>query len=190
MNKSIRIILLSSFLIFFFIGEAQEYNYARLSIIYGGDIPFNFKTIENYKNGIRIDEGTIIGITLVDSNQVGHDLEGFDLRFRSFNAQANIEGTNGNLPLSTIQVEASNNLGLPAPDANYKGLQSLSTSWVNLVEYTQNPVDPPDFNNLDWANHQIKVSYECGVATSLLGAASDYYSVEIEIELVPTGPGF
>ncbi len=190
MSWSIKIVLLSILLSFSFKGNAQEYNYARLSIIYGGDIPFNFKTIDNYKNGIRIDEGTIIGITLVDSNQTGADLEGFDLRFRSFNAQANIEGTNGNLPLSTIQVEANNNLGLPAPYANYTGLQSLSTSWINLVEYTQNPVNPPDFNNLSWAIHQIKISYECGVATSLLGAESDYYSVEIEIELVPTGPGF
>lgn len=190
MKKPISILLLSFFVFIFFNGKAQEYNHARLSVIYGGDIPFNFKSIDNYKNGIRIDEGTIIGVTLADSNQAGAILEGFDLRFRSFNAQANIDGTNGSLPLSTIQVEASNNIGLPAPDANYKGLQFLSASWVNLVEYKQNPVSPPDFINLDWANHQIKISYECGVANSLLGVMSDYYSVEIEIELVPVGPGF
>ena len=170
--------------------NAQEYNHARLSIIYGGSIPFNFKTIDNYQNGIRINEGTIIGISLADSNQVGATLEGFNLRFRSFNSQANIEGAVHNLPLSTIQVEAQNNLGLPAPNANYLGLQSLTSSWVNLVEYTQNPISPPDFINLNWANHQIKLSYECGVSSSLLGEPSDYYSVEIEIELIPTGPGF
>ena len=190
MNRFVKIIFLISSLLSFLTINAQEYNYARLSIIYGGDIPFNFKTIDDYQNGIRIDEGTIIGITLADSNQVGATLEGFTLRFRSFNSQANIEGSSNNLPLSTIQVEALNNIGLPAPDANYLGLQSLTTSWVNLVEYTQNPVTPPDFINLDWANHQIKLSYECGVANSLLGEPADYYSVEIEVELIPTGPGF
>ncbi len=185
-----RIILLSCVLFCFFKANAQEYNYARLSVLYGGNIPFNFKTIDNFKNGIRIDNGTVIGVSLVDSNQVGATLEGFTIRFRSFNSQANIEGSSNNLPLSYIQVEASNNIGLPAPDANYTGLQTLTTNWVNVVEYTQNPVTPPDFINLDWANHQINISYECGVANSLLGEPADYYSVEIEIELIPTGPGF
>ena len=190
MNRLILFIFLSIFLNASNLLKAQEYNYARLSVIYGGSIPFNFKSIDNYKNGIRIDEGTIIGVSLVDSNQIGATLEGFDLRFRSFNAQANIEGSSHNLPLSMIQVEANNNIGMPTPNANYKGLQSLSTSWVNLVEYTQNPIGPPNFNNLNWASNQIKISYQCGVATSLLGEVSDYYSVQIEIELVPTGPGF
>lgn len=169
---------------------SQEYNYARLSVLYGGNIPFNFKSIDNFKDGIRVENGTIIGVSMVDSNQVGADLEGFILRFRSFNAQSSIEGSVFSLPLSSIQVEAANNIGLPAPNATYTGLQSLTTTWVNLVEFTQNPVSPPDFTNLDWANHQIKLSYECGVATSLLGEEADYYTVEIEIELIPTGPGF
>jgi hypothetical protein len=190
MSSLSKIIFFSFFLLSFNNAFSQEYNYARLSVLYGGNIPFNFKTIDNFKDGIRIDNGTILGVTMVDSNQVGATLEGFILRFRSFNAQASVEGSVYNLPLSTIQVEATNNLGLPAPNANYTGLQSLTTNWVNLVEYTQNPVSPPDFSNLDWANHQIKLSYECGVATSLLGEEADYYTVEIEIELIPTGLGF
>lgn len=175
----------------FYNGYSQDYNSARLTILYGGDIPFNFRSIDDYKNGIRISNGTVLGITLVDNNQPAATLEGFTLNFRSFNAQANIEGDNDNLNLNTIQVEATNNIGLPAPDANYTGLQDLTAGWVSLIDYTQNPVTPPDFNNLNWVNHQINISYECGKANgSLLGKPADYYTVEIEFEIIPTGPGF
>lgn len=189
--------LLKSLLIVFcfFISHnssCQEFNYARLSVIYGGNLPFNFISIDDYKNGIRIDNGTVLGITLADSNQVGATLEGFTLRFRSFNAQANIEGDVYNLPLNAIQIEATNNIGLPPAAATiYTGLQDLAIAWVDLVQYTQNPVTPPDFNDLDWANHQINISYECGIGNgTLLGYPGDYYTVEIELELIPTGPGF
>ncbi len=191
MKIKLRILFLFFFCLAFLSNKGQEYNYARLSVLYGGDIPFNFKSINTFKNGIRINNGTVLGITLVDSNQVAATLEGFILRFRSFNAQANIESNSYNLPLNTIQVEATNNLGLPAPNSNYTGLQDLTTNWVNLIQYTQNPVSPPDFSNLNWTNHQINISYECGISNeSLLGKPPDYYTVEIEFELIPTGPGF
>lgn len=186
------------FKIFFFISlltsgnaiVAQDYNSARLSVLYGGNVVFNFNSIDDFKDGIRINNGSTLGITLIDNNEPGAIIEGFTLRFRSFNSQATIDGSIYSLPLSTIEVEATNNLGLPSPNSYYTGLQSLSASWINLLEYTQNPVTPPDFNNLNWANHQVNLSYQCGVSTSLLGEQGDYYTVEIEIELIPTGSGF
>jgi hypothetical protein len=167
--------------------NAQEFNYARVVIIYGGQIPFHFNSIDNYKDGIRIEDGTIIGITMVDSVANVPTVMGFDLRFRSFNGQATINGSGGNsLPLTSIEVEAIDFAGLGG--ALYTGLQPLSAGWINLVEYTD-PVSPP-FNNLNYNTHQVKISYECGVNTSLLGEVSDYYNIEIEFELIPTGPGF
>lgn len=189
MNIKLKLLLLV-FLINGNLLFSQDYNSARLSVLYGGNIPFNFRSIDDFKNGIRVNNGTTLGVTMVDNNEAGTVLEGFIIRFRSFNSQPTIDGSIYSLPLSAIEVEASNNLGLPSPNANYTGLQPLSTIWVNLVEYAQNPVTPPDFNNLNWANHQVNLSYECGVQTSLLGEESDYYTVEIEIELIPTGSGF
>ncbi len=186
--KSILII----YCLFLWNNSSCQFNSARLSVIYGGNLPFNFNSIDDYKNGIQINNGTILGITMVDNNVLGATLEGFTLRFRSFNAQANIEGDVFNLPLNSIQLEATNNIGLPpAATTIYTGLQDLTIAWIDLVQYTQNPVTPPDFNNLDWANHQINISYECGIANgTLLGYPGDYYTVEIELELIPTGPGF
>jgi len=169
--------------------NAQEWNNARLTIIYGGSIPFNFNSIERYVNGIEIEEGTILGISLADSNQVGHDLEGFDLNFRSFNGELTIHGDANDLPLDRIRVRAENYLGLASGTST--GYQDLSSAWTTLFSYTD-----VAFTDLTWDLHQLVISYECGkpVAAggngSLLGAPPDYYRVEIEIELVPTGPGF
>jgi len=178
---------LVSFVVLYSASFGQEYNYARLVVIYGGQIPFHFNSIDEYKNGIRIEDGTIIGVTMVDSVANVPTVMGFDLRFRSFNGQASIDGSSGNfLPLSTLELEAIDFGGLGG--ALYTGLQPLTAGWINLVQYTD-PISPP-FNDLNYNTHQVKISYECGVNVSLLGEVSDYYNVEIEFELIPTGPGF
>ena len=168
---------------------AQDWNSARLSLLYGGNIPFNFSSIKTYAEGIEIADGTILGVTLTDNNVVGHDLQGFDLNFRTFNGQAAITGSAGNLNLNAIRVKAENNLGL-ATGAS-EGYKDLSTGWVLLFSYTSIP-----FSDLAWNTHQLSLSYECGKPVSeggngiLLGETPDYYTVEIEVELMPTGPGF
>lgn len=166
---------------------AQEANYARLVVIYGNNIPFNFNTISDYENGIRIEDGTILGITMVDSASNLPTVHGFDLQMKTFNGQAVIQGSGANsLPLNSIEVEASDFSGLGA--AIYSGLQPLSPGWTKLVQYTDGAAPP--FNDLNYSTHQIRISYECGKNISLLGEVSDYYNVEIEFELIPTGPGF
>lgn len=169
--------------------RGQEYNYARLSLIYGSNIPFNFNSMEKIEGGIEVDEGTILGISLADSNQVGTDLQGFELRFRSFNGQALIQGDADDLPLDRIRVRAENNLGLGSGISF--GYQDLDVGWTTLFSYTSIP-----FNDLTWDTHQLTISYECGKPVSeggngsLLGEVADFYTVEIELEILPTGPGF
>lgn len=181
-------------LIFNLTGTAysQEWNYARLVLIYGGNIPFNFNSIQKYTTGIEIDEGTIVGITLADSNQIGHDLTGFDLNVRAFNGATEILGDANNIDLDAIRVRAANYLGFGVGFTS-NGYQDLASGWTTLCTYT----DPnPAFTDLVWDTHQLVVSYECGfpVASggngSLLGEPPDFYRVEIELDLVPTGPGF
>ncbi len=172
-----------------FSSYSQEWNYARLSLLYGSDIPFNFNSIEKYRTGITINEGTILGITLADSSQAGHTLEGFDLNIRTFNGATFIRGESSNLSLDKIQIKAENYLGLGA-GFSY-GYVDLSSVWTILFSYNN-----PAFTDLSWDLHQLGISYQCGVPVSeggngtLLGEDPDYYTIELEIELVPTGPGF
>jgi hypothetical protein len=167
----------------------QNWNSARLSLLYGGSIPFNFNSIKVYSEGIEIEDGTILGITLTDNNEPGHDLQGFELTFRTFNGQTAISGAVYDLPLNVIRVRAENNLGLVSGIS--EGYQDLDAASTLLFYYESIP-----FSDLTWDTHQLSLSYECGKSVAeggngtLLGRPPDYYTIEIEIELIPTGPGF
>ena len=168
---------------------AQEWNSARLTILYGSNIPFNFNSLEKIKKGIEITTGSHFGISMADSSKVGHVLQGFVLNFRSFNSQANIKGDAFTLPLNRLRVKAENVVGLGS-GSSY-GYKDLTTDWVSLFSYTN-----LTWSNLTWPNDQLNISFECGKPVtdggngSLLGEEPDYYNVEVEFELVPTGPGF
>lgn len=168
---------------------SQEWNSARLTILYGNSIPFNFNTLDKMKKGIEISSGSRLGITLADSSKVGHVLQGFVLNFRSFNNQSNIKGDAFTLPLNRIRVKAENSLGLE--NGLSYGYKDLTADWIPLFTYTN-----ITWTNLTWVNHQLNVAFECGKPTdaggngALIGEEPDYYNVEIEFELVPTGPGF
>jgi hypothetical protein len=164
----------------------QYYNSARLSLLYGGSIPFNFNSIKAYSEGIEIEEGTILGITLTDSAVVDQELQGFELTFNTFNGQNAISGAVYDLPLDVIRVKAENYLGLGS--GTTYGYKALDTGSTTLFYYESIP-----FSDLTWNTHQLSLSYECGKAGgygTLLGLPPDYYTVEIEVELIPVGAGF
>ncbi|MDD3078839.1 MAG: hypothetical protein PHH37_07015 [Paludibacter sp.] len=169
--------------------SGQAWNSARLSILSGGNIPFNFNSLERFKNGITITDGTKLGISLATNNITGHDLTGFILNFRSFNNQTVLQGDSYTLPLSTIRVVAGNAIGLES--GHSEGRQDLSADWTALFTY-----ENLSWTDLTWTNDQLNISYDCGISVSaggngsLLGEEPDYYQVEIEFELIPTGSGF
>lgn len=178
-------------LIFISIGSvfSQEWNSARLTMLYGSSIPFNFNSIDKIKNGITIAPGTRLGISMADSAKVGHILQGFVLYSRAFNNQTNLRGDANTLPLNKVRIKAENYLGLG--DGITYGFKDLTSDWVPLFSYTRFP-----WVNLSWNTHQLSITYDCGIPVasggngSVMGETPDYYNVEIEFELVPTGPGF
>lgn len=180
---------LMTFSLFFTPTFAQEWNSARLVILYGGNTTFNFNSLDKIKNGIELTNATHLGISMADSNQPGHILEGFDLNFRTFNGATNIKGDVYTLDLNHIRLKAENALGLGAGTSN--GFVDLDAGWSTLFTYTN-----VAYTDLTWDAHQLYLSYDCGIPVSdggngsLLGEPGDYYTVEIEIELIPTGPGF
>jgi hypothetical protein len=123
---------------------------------------------------------------------VGHDLTGFDLNIRAFNGATEILGDANSLDLNTIRIRADNSFGFTSGFSTL-GYQDLSSTWTTLCSYLD---DDLVFEELTWDTHQISVSYECGKPVSeggngtLEGASPHFDRVELEIELVPTGPGF
>jgi len=162
---------------------------SRLTLVYGSSIPFNFNTLEKIKNGIEIATGTMLGISLADGNPDGSKmLTGFNIYFKSFNDQAVIQGDVYTLPLNMIRVKADNAPGLGT--GTTEGYQDLSTGETLLFSYTN-----PTWVDLNWADYQLIISYECGKPVadggngSLLGEEPDYYNVEIQFDLWPTVAG-
>jgi hypothetical protein len=145
--------------------------------------------MEKIKNGIELLNGTVLGISLIDKNPDGSKvLTGFNLNFKSFNGQANIMGDVYTLPLNTIRVKAENAPGMGT--GNSEGYQDLTSGETLLFSYTNT-----SWVDLNWAEYQLNISYECGKPVSdggngsLLGEEADYYNVEIEFELWPVVAG-
>lgn len=165
--------------------HAQEWNTARLSVLYGNNVPFNFSNLARIKEGININVGTRFGITITNLAVPGHDnISGFVLYFRAFNNQTHLKSAVAQLPLDVVKVKADNFLGLES-GSSY-GYVPLATDWTPLFIYD----NPLMWTNLNWANHQLTVSYTCGVPDALgngglMGEIPDFYNVEIEFELVP-----
>ena len=166
---------------------AQELYTARLVVVYGGSIPFNFNSIQRYSEGIEIEDGTILGVTLQEDDDSDIELEGFDLQVRAFNAYS-IKGDAYELALDRIRIRADNYMGLV--DGEYFGYQELSSTWVTLFSY-----NPGIFEGTSWNTHQLGISFDCGRSADeggagiMLGENPDFYSVEVEFVIVPFGPG-
>lgn len=155
-------------------------NVARLTVLIGSHIEFNFNTIDKYNNGITFTDGTTFGITMTDLT--AGTMTGWHMDFQSFLGQPTIDGNGGNtIPLNTIQVEATDANGNLA-SATFNGLQDLAVSPGNELMSTTDPTHIP----ADPLTHQVNLSYECGIANgSILGQTADYYQVEIEVILIP-----
>ncbi len=201
MNKNIIIFKLFILLIFFNSNLFSQYNSARIAILSGGVVNFNFKTIQDYKNGIE-SNNTVIGISMSDINPgfpVGHSIvDGFKLYFST--TASNIVGDGGNtIPLSSIQASASSISGFAT--ATFNSYQDL-TGPVTLNSSASPPLGnvlmdfdaagiplPPGVFSINTNTNKIRIFFQCGMnvapSNKLLGVASDYYSVPIELWLWP-----
>ncbi len=177
MSKQLLTFVFCAFIYHF--GFSQD-NTARLTTIIGSHIEFNFTSLDEYNNGIRITNGTTLGISMAEITPAV--LTGWHIDFQSFLSQPTIDGSSGNsLPLNTIQIEATDANGNLAT-ATFTGLQDLAVAPGNMLMSTVDPAHLP----ADANTHQINLTYECGMANgSLLGSVSDHYTVEVEVILIP-----
>ena len=86
-----RLTLLFIFILSNIIGVAQD-NVARLTVLIGSHIEFNFNTLDNYNNGIRIEDGTTIGITMSEISPA--ILTGWHIDVQTFMGEVTIEDLN------------------------------------------------------------------------------------------------
>lgn len=169
--------------ILFFISVAKvsgQDNYARLTVLIGSHIEFNFNSLDKYQNGVQITDGTTLGIAIGEIAPAV--MTGWHLDVQTFLGATDLVGSTGaTLPSETIQIEATDangNLGT----AIFGGLRDLTAAGATLMSTNDLSDVPADPNT-----HQINISYECGMtpANNLLGATADYYTIEVEFILIP-----
>ena len=173
--------LLSISISVFFVSTLHSQdNVARLTSIIGSHIEFNFNSLDKIFSGIRIDKGTTLAITMEDLT--GGTMTGWHIDVQSWMAQPTINASGGQtIPLNAIQVEATDANGNLAT-ATFNGLQDLAIAPGFELMNTIDPLHIP----ADANTHQIDISYECGIANGdLSGYIGGYYTVEIEIILIP-----
>ena len=131
-----KLALLTAFFCYTVIGFSQD-NIARLTVLIGAHIEFNFNTLDHYNNGIRIEDGTTIGITMSEISPAV--LTGWHIDMQTFMGELTINGSGGNtLPLNAVQVEATDANGNLAA-ATFTGLQDLSVAPGVLLMSTVDP---------------------------------------------------
>ena len=165
---------------------AQDQNTARISIITGSNVSFNFSTIAKIKTGYTLTDYTTLGISLTSLYVPGHDLQGFELYFSS-NGSPNLQGEVHTIPLSKLSVSAVKLNGLVAGVSVSEGYKTLTAGNVKLFSYTIAPAVWTLADDLVGQTDQLSISYQC---SPLLGEESDYFNVEIAFELWPIGAGF
>lgn len=159
--------------------KAQD-NYARLTVLIGSHIEFNFNSLDKYNSGMQITDGTTLGVAIGEIAPAV--MTGWHLDVQTWMGATDLTGSTGaTLPSETIQImatDANGNLGT----AIFTGLQDLTAAGATLMSTNDLADVPADPNT-----HQINITYECGMtaANNLLGATADYYTIEVEFILIP-----
>ena len=203
MNKNGVICKFFILFVFFNSNLFSQYNTARIAILSGGVVNFNFKTVQDYKNGIE-SNNTVIGISMSDINPgtapSSQIVDGFELYFSSTASSIIGDNASNTIPLSAIQASAAIISGFAT------GTNTLNTYQDLTGPITSNSSASPPLGNVlmkyDAAGiplsagvfsinttNQIRIYFQCGMNTitpnKLLGSTADYYSVPIELWLWP-----
>ncbi|HBX52595.1 MAG: hypothetical protein A2W98_09935 [Bacteroidetes bacterium GWF2_33_38] len=140
-------------------------------ILSGGNVVFNFTSLNKYVNGITLTEWTKLAI------KYDSDGGGTHWRLAVRATTANFEGDGGSLmdldvlELTAVDGGGNNNLiGLLEPTIELAFIDQDLVSGVT-----------PDGTALD--DNLVNITYECGITNPVIDFVPDYYNVDIEITL-------
>lgn len=183
-----------------------DFNSARISILSGGNVEFNFLNLNDYKDGKTLTDKTVLGISICDCNSTagadpvaGSNITGWDLYFDTDDTEFSGIDPANSLPLCFIEAQA-----VPRPGSGLVGL--VSSGYQVLVNegdpttpLISEDVAPATIADRLWTNDQLNISYRfasplnlsCpGVSFPLINSpvVGDYYTITISFALVARCP--
>jgi hypothetical protein len=180
-----------------------DYNSARISLLTGGNLNFNFLNLNEYKNGITLENYTVLGITICDcASEMGADpvagstITGWDLYIDTDEPFLTGSIPGNFIPLCFLEAEASTRNGLIG--VNYTGRQVLRQHG-NSERIAFDDNTPFSIDSRFWTNDQMNISYFLAVPPTNADCIADniyfpiinssvipdYYTITISFTLVP-----
>lgn len=183
-----------------------DYNSARISILSGGSVDFNFLNIEDYKSGITLNNYTVLGITICNCNSsagadpvAGSNITGWDLYMDTDDTEFTGSDPVNTLPLCFMEAEATIRSGMAGAGVNVTGRQTLAVEGA-ADRIAFDDVAPATITDRFWSTDQVNISYYFAVPPTNVtctgigrtfplindGAlVGDYYTASISFTLVP-----
>lgn len=185
-----------------------DYNSARISMLAGSNVDFNFQTINDYKNGISKTNSTIMGISICNCNSeggtspdpiAGSTITGYSIYFDTDDAEFTGLNPANSLPLCALEASAAVLAGFAASAVTIAGTKVA----LDQIPNASGPIFQEDNSPLQitdrfWTTDQISIDYfmgvapasgPCALAVPLIDAAGGYvpdsYYVTVSFTLVP-----
>lgn len=179
-----------------------DYNSARISILSGGNVEFNFLNLNDYKAGKTLTNKTVLGISICDCNSTaGADpiansgITGWDLYFDTDDTEFVGSDPANTLDLCFLEAQATIRNGLVGIITN--GFQVLDQEGSPPLPLASEDVNPAIIAAKVWSTDQLNITYRfasefnvsClpGQAFPLINSpvVGDYYTVTVSFTLVP-----
>jgi hypothetical protein len=185
-----------------------DFNSARISVLAGSSVEFNFQTIDDYKNGISKTNSTVMGISVCNCNSEGgtsldpvggSTITGYSIYFDTDDAQFTGLSPSNSLPLCALEALANTSSGFAASAvtiSNTKVALGQIPTVGGAIFKEDNGVNV--ITDRFWTTDQISIDYFMGVAPGIGGctlavpfidAAGGYvpdsYYVTVSFTLVP-----
>jgi hypothetical protein len=153
-------------------------NDARMVTIIGSQENFNFNTIARYDGGITKLRRTRLGLDF-SNDAVAYTNWQLTVELQQIGLGATQSTIDSDDPLSSLSI---NTIELKAEDANGNLVGAFSDWQVlahGIVLLTSSTIPA------NATNHQVDISYRCGVTHSVFGSSSDYYEIDLDFVISP-----
>ena len=161
--------------VIFYVSLTTNGQSLRISIKKGNSISFYFNSLEKYTNGIEYTDFTIIAVAFSEYDNTPVPDSTWQIQIKALTV---LEGSGTNtIALDRLRVFTSNG-GSTTPTFS-SAIPGNTAGWFELTGVFQDIVrDGPEG---DFTQNLVNISWDCGVANSVMSQNADYYTVDIEI---------
>ena len=178
--------------------EQNPYNSARIVVLSGGNVEFNFRSIQDYRTGLTKTNATVLGISICNCpGNADTQITGWELYFDTDDTEFVGQDPLNTLPLCMLEAGAQPRIGWVGNDVQFSQEPLYNIPAPNPIAWeTANPVGTPI--DRSWSQDQINISYYFAVPptnAACIGVQEfplindpvlgDFYMVSVSFTLIP-----